>query len=160
MKFMPEGIVAYDHAETVNAFAQGDVAMITEWSAFYSTVVSPETSKVADCVEIAPEPTGPAGRKPALAASRSPSPPRQTRPNRPPVGFFIQWVTSAANAGKYLEMGGVPARKSAYADPALAEKFKFIPGAGGKLAGSVPESVRAFAEWLRSPRSCRNGAPR
>ena len=38
MKFMPEGIVAYDHAETVNALAQGDVAFITEWSAFYSTL--------------------------------------------------------------------------------------------------------------------------
>lgn len=58
MQYMPDGIVAYDHAETVNAFSQGDVAMITEWSAFYSSVVSADTSKVADCVEIAPEPMG------------------------------------------------------------------------------------------------------
>ena len=36
MQYMPDGIVAYDHAEVVNGFAQGDVAMITEWSAFYS----------------------------------------------------------------------------------------------------------------------------
>ena len=62
MQYMPDGIVAYDHAETVNGFTQGDVAMITEWSAFYSTIVSPDTSKVVDCVEIAPEPMGPAGR--------------------------------------------------------------------------------------------------
>ena len=54
MEYMPEGIVDYDHSEAVNALAQGRVAMITEWSAFYSTVVSPETPKVADCVEIAP----------------------------------------------------------------------------------------------------------
>ncbi len=64
MQFMPDGIVAWDHAETVNAFAQGEVAMITEWSAFYSSVVDPTTSRVADCVAIAPEPAGPAGRKP------------------------------------------------------------------------------------------------
>ena len=44
MQYMPEGIVSYDHAETVNALAQGDVAMITEWSAFYPTLTSPETS--------------------------------------------------------------------------------------------------------------------
>lgn len=35
MQYMPEGIVAYDHSEAVNALAQGDVAMLTEWSAFY-----------------------------------------------------------------------------------------------------------------------------
>ena len=66
MQYMPEGIVSYDHAETVNALAQGDVAMITEWSAFYPTLTNPETSTIGDCLAIAPEPKGPAGRKPAL----------------------------------------------------------------------------------------------
>src|SRR5256886_8922863 len=32
MKYMPPGIVSYDHNEAVNALAQGQVAMITEWS--------------------------------------------------------------------------------------------------------------------------------
>ena len=36
MKYMPPGIVDYDHAEAVNALAQDQVAMITEWSAFYA----------------------------------------------------------------------------------------------------------------------------
>ena len=35
MKYMPPGIVDYDHAEAVNALAQGNMAMITEWSAFF-----------------------------------------------------------------------------------------------------------------------------
>jgi multiple sugar transport system substrate-binding protein len=34
MKYMPPGIVDYDHNEAVNALAQGKVAMITERSAF------------------------------------------------------------------------------------------------------------------------------
>jgi multiple sugar transport system substrate-binding protein len=34
MQFMPPGIVSYDHAETANALAQGDVAKITDWAAF------------------------------------------------------------------------------------------------------------------------------
>ena len=66
LPYMPDGIVSYDHAETVNALAQGDVAFITEWSAFYATLKDPNTSQVADCLAIAPEPMGPAGRKPAL----------------------------------------------------------------------------------------------
>ena len=73
MQFMPEGIVAYDHSETVNALAQGDVAMITEWSAFYSTLASEETSTLGECLAIAPEPHGPGlVVNLLLVASRSP----------------------------------------------------------------------------------------
>ena len=147
MQYMPDGIVAYDHAETVNAFAQGDVAMITEWSAFYSTVVSPETSKVADCVAIAPEPTGPAGRKPALGGFSLAVAAQADDDERAAAWLFIQWATSKANAGEYLERGGVPARVSAYEDPALAETFKFIPALVESWQDGVPEFRPRFAEW-------------
>ncbi len=147
MQYMPDGIVAYDHAETVNAFGQGDVAMITEWSAFYSTVVNPETSKVADCVAIAPEPMGPAGRKPALGGF-SLAVAAQADDAEQAAGYlFIQWATSKANAGEYLERGGVPARQSAYADPALAETYTFIPALVESWQDGVPEFRPRFAEW-------------
>lgn len=147
MQYMPDGIVAYDHAETVNAFSQGDVAMITEWSAFYSTVVSPETSKVADCVAIAPEPTGPAGRKPALGGFSLAVASQADDNEKAAAWLFIQWATSKANAGEYLQRGGVPARQSAYADPALAETFKFIPALVESWQDGVPEFRPRFAEW-------------
>ncbi|MBW4709131.1 sugar ABC transporter substrate-binding protein [Roseobacter sp. YSTF-M11] len=147
MQYMPDGIVAYDHAETVNAFSQGDVAMITEWSAFYSTVVSPETSKIADCVEIAPEPMGPAGRKPALGGFSMAVAAQADDAEQAAAYLFIQWATSKANAGEYLERGGVPARKSAYADPALAETYKFIPALVESWQDGVPEFRPRFAEW-------------
>jgi multiple sugar transport system substrate-binding protein len=86
MKYMPEGIVAYDHAEAVNALAQGDVAMITEWSSFYSTLTNPDTSQIVDCLGVAPEPAGPAGRKPALGGFSLAVPRRRTRPSRPRPG--------------------------------------------------------------------------
>ncbi|HBH00075.1 MAG: sugar ABC transporter substrate-binding protein [Rhodobacteraceae bacterium] len=147
MQYMPDGIVAYDHAETVNAFAQGDVAMITEWSAFYSTVVSPDTSRVADCVEIAPEPVGPAGRKPALGGFSLAVASQAGEAEQAAAWLFIQWATSKANAGEYLERGGVPARQSAYADPALAETYKFIPALVESWQDGVPEFRPRFAEW-------------
>jgi len=109
MQYMPDGIVAYDHAETVNGFAQGDIAMITEWSAFYSSVVSPDTSAVADCVEIAPEPTGPAGRKPALGGFSMAVASQADEAEQAASYLFIQWATSKANAREYLERGGGPA---------------------------------------------------
>lgn len=147
MQYMPDGIVAYDHAETVNAFAQGDVAMITEWSAFYSTVVDPDTSKVADCVAIAPEPTGPAGRKPALGGFSLAVASQADEDEQAAAWLFIQWATSKANAVEYLERGGVPARQSAYADPALAETYKFIPALVESWQEGVPEFRPRFAEW-------------
>lgn len=147
MKYMPEGIVAYDHAETVNALAQGDVAMITEWSAFYSTLASPETSKLGDCLAVAPEPKGPAGRKPALGGFSLAVASQADEAEQAAAWLFIQWVTSKANAPKYLELGGVPARQSAYADPALAETYKFIPALVESWQEGVPEFRPRFAEW-------------
>ncbi len=147
MKFMPPGIVAYDHSEAVNALAQGDVAFITEWSAFYSTLMDPNTSKVADCLAVAPEPKGPAGRKPALGGFSLAVATQADDADKAAGWLMIQWLTSKANAGKYLELGGVPARQSAYADPALAEKFKFIPALVESWQDGVPEFRPRFAEW-------------
>ena len=147
MKYMPEGIVAYDHSEVVNALAQGDVAMLTEWSAFYSTLASPETSKLGDCLAVAPEPKGPAGRKPALGGFSLAVATQADDAEKAAGYLFIQWVTSKANAGKYLELGGVPARQSAYADPALAAKYKFIPALVESWKEGVPEFRPRFAEW-------------
>ncbi|MCY4099679.1 MAG: sugar ABC transporter substrate-binding protein [Rhodobacteraceae bacterium] len=146
MQYMPDGIVAYDHAETVNAFSQGDVAMITEWSAFYSTVVSPDTSKVADCVEIAPEPKGPAGRKPALGGFSLAVASQADEAEQAAAYLFIQWATSKANAREYLERGGVPARQSVYMQDGL-ENFKFVPALVESWQDGVPEFRPRFAEW-------------
>lgn len=147
MQFMPEGIVAYDHSETVNALAQGDVAMITEWSAFYSTLASEETSTLGECLAIAPEPMGPAGRKPALGGF-SLAVASQADDDEQAAGYlFIQWVTSKANAERYLRAGGVPARQSVYEIPGIAEEFTFVPALVESWQDGVPEFRPRFAEW-------------
>lgn len=147
MQYMPEGIVSYDHAEAVNALAQGDIALLTEWSAFYSTLKNPDTSKVADCLKIAPEPTGPAGRKPALGGFSMAVAKQADDKEQAAAWLFIQWVTSKANALEYLERGGVPARQSVYKEPGVAEKFDFVPALVESWQEGVPEFRPRFAEW-------------
>jgi multiple sugar transport system substrate-binding protein len=147
MAYMPEGIVAYDHAETVNALAQGDVAMITEWSAFYSTLASPETSTLGDCLAIAPEPMDPAGRKPALGGFSLAVATQADEAERAAGWLFIQWATSKANAETYLRQGGVPARKSVYQIPGIAEEFPFVNALVKSWQDGVPEFRPRFAEW-------------
>ncbi len=147
MQYMPEGIVSYDHAETVNAFAQGDVAMITEWSAFYSSLKNPETSKVVDCMKIAPEPMGPDGRKPALGGFSLAVASQADDNEQAAAWLFIQWVTSKANALEYLERGGVPARQSVYEMEGVAEAYDFVPALVESWQDGVPEFRPRFAEW-------------
>ena len=48
---------------------------------------------------------------------------------------------------EYVERGGVSARQSAYADPALAETFKYIPALVESWQDGVPEFRPRFAEW-------------
>lgn len=147
MQYMPEGIVAYDHAETVNALAQGDVAMITEWSAFYSTLTDPATSQLGECVAVAPEPRGPAGRKPALGGFSLAVASQADEDEQAAAWLFIQWVTSKANARQYLELGGVPARQSVYLEEGVAEKFGFVDSLVESWQEGVPEFRPRFAEW-------------
>lgn len=147
MQYMPSGIVAYDHSETVNALAQGDVAMITEWSAFYSTLASPDTSTLGDCLAIAPEPMGPAGRKPALGGFSLAVATQADEAERAAGWLFIQWATSKANAETYLRQGGVPARQSVYQMPGIAEEFPFVNALVESWQDGVPEFRPRFAEW-------------
>lgn len=147
MQYMPEGIVAYDHAEAVNALAQGDVAMITEWSSFYPTLANPETSAIVDCLGVAPEPEGPAGRKPALGGFSLAVASQAEEQEQAAAWLFIQWVTSQENAKQYLDLGGVPARQSVYETEGVAEEHPFVPALVESWQEGVPEFRPRFAEW-------------
>jgi multiple sugar transport system substrate-binding protein len=147
MKYMPPGIVSYDHAEAVNALAQGQVSMITEWSAFYSTLTDPKTSKIVDCLAVAPEPKGPAGRLPALGgfslavASQAPEAAQKAS------WLFIQWATSEDIARAYVEAGGVSGRTSIYEQPDIKAKYQFVEPMVESWQHGVPEFRPRFPAW-------------
>ncbi len=147
MKYMPQGIVDYDHAEAVNALAQGKVAMITEWSAFYGTLVDPASSKIIDCLEVAPEPAGPAGRKPALGGFSLAVTSQASDKEKAAAWLFIQWVTAKENAKTYVENGGVSGRQSVYKDPQIAAKYKFVKPMVESWQAGVPHFRPRFPEW-------------
>ncbi len=145
--YMPVGFVSMDHAEAVNAFAQGQVALLTEWSAFYSTLTDTKTSKVTDCLAVAPEPAGPAGRLPALGgfslAVASQAPPREQKA----AWLFIQWATSEAIAKQYVEAGGVSGRQSVYNLPEIKAQYKFVEPMVASWQKGVPEFRPRFPSW-------------
>jgi multiple sugar transport system substrate-binding protein len=147
IKYMPPGIVDYDHNEAVNALAQGQVAMITEWSAFYSTLTDPKSSKLGDNLGVAPEPKGPDGRKPALGGFSLAVTNQAGDKEKAAAWLFIQWVTSKAKAKEYVEAGGVSGRQSVYKDEALAAKYPFVKPMVESWQQGVPQFRPRFAEW-------------
>lgn len=147
MKYMPPGILSYDHAEAVNALAQGQVAMITEWSAFYSTLIDPATSKIVDCLAVAPEPSGPAGRLPALGGFSLAVAAQAPEKEQKASWLFIQWATSEEIARAYVEAGGVSGRKSVYEDPDIKAKYKFVEPMVASWQKGVPEFRPRFPAW-------------
>lgn len=147
MRHMPPGVVGFDHAEAVNALAQGQVAMITEWSAFYPTLTDPKTSRLGDCLAVAPEPRGPAGRLPALGgfslAVASQAPERE----RKAAWLFIQWATSEEIARPYVDAGGVSGRSSVYENPEVRAKYSFVEPMVASWQSGVPEFRPRFPAW-------------
>ncbi|UEM07071.1 sugar ABC transporter substrate-binding protein (plasmid) [Skermanella rosea] len=147
MKIMPPGIVDYDHAEAVNALAQGNVAMITEWSAFYSTLADPTKSRITDCLAVATEPAGPAGLKPALGGFSLGVNAQSSDDKKAAAWLFIQWVTSEEMAKPYVEAGGVSGRTSVYKDADIQKRYPFVQPMVTSWDDGVPDFRPRFAEW-------------
>lgn len=123
MRYMPPLITDWEHEETVRSLADGKVAMITEWSGWYKWLASPETSKISGCLAVTVEPAGPAGRRPALGGFSLGVNGRSSPEKQAAAWLFIQWITSKQKARDYILAGGVPGRRSAYADEKLRKQF-------------------------------------
>jgi len=147
MQYMPPGIVDYDHSEAVNALAQGDVAMITEWSAFYGTLTDPDSSTITDCLAVATEPEGPAGLKPALGGFSLGINSNASEDEQAASWLFIQWLTSEAMARPYVEAGGVSGRMSVYENQDIRETYTFVDPMVVSWQSGVPDFRPRFAEW-------------
>ncbi len=120
LKYMPDGIVSDDHSQVVQMLAQKQVAMITEWSAFYPTLSS---SPVASDLGIAPEPKGPDGAYAAFGGFSYMVSAQVDKKHQDAAFLFIQWLTSKAMAKPLIEGGAVVARQSADTDPSVQSKF-------------------------------------
>jgi multiple sugar transport system substrate-binding protein len=91
MEYMPPGIVSDDHAQVVQLLSQKRVAMITEWSAFYTTL---KQSPIGNELGIAPEPKGPYGAYAAFGGFAYMVSAQVPVKKRNAAWLFVQWLTS------------------------------------------------------------------
>ena len=88
----PPGIGNFNYNEVAAAMQTGQVAMIFDGTAVAAWTLDPEKSQYADKIDLAPIPTGPEGRSPAIAVHGLGIP--AGAPN-PELSFqFIEWATS------------------------------------------------------------------
>ncbi len=146
---MPPGVVERDHDETVQALAQGQVAMITEWSANWATLTNPESSTIVDTIRAGVEPAGPTGRpQPALGGFSLGINSQASEEKQKAAYLFIQWITSEANAGAYIQNGGVSGRQAPYQDPTLQQQYPyFAPLVQSWSEFGNPVFRPRFPEW-------------
>jgi multiple sugar transport system substrate-binding protein len=146
MQFMPPDVVSWDHDETVQALAQGNVAIITEWSGFYATLANPETSTISDCLGIAVEPAGfnDAGPQPALGGFSLGVNADSTPEEQAAAWLYIQWVTGEAQSRDFIVNGGVSARMGVYEDAELAAQYPYF--------GPLVESWQNYGNAVFRPR--------
>jgi multiple sugar transport system substrate-binding protein len=126
LRYMPPEVVDMEHEQTVQALADGRVAMITEWSGWYKWLADPATSRISRCLGVDLEPAGPAGRKPALGGFALGVNARSSPEKQAAAWLFIQWLTSRKEARAFIEAGGVPGRRSAYRDERLRRRFPYF----------------------------------
>jgi multiple sugar transport system substrate-binding protein len=144
---MPPGIVDYDHIEAVNALAQGNVTMITEWSSFYTTLADPRSSSIVECLAVAPEPSGPERRVAALGGFSLGVNAASSDAEQAAAWLFVQWITSAAKARAYVEAGGVSARKSVYEIPEIRSTYPFVAPMVASWQDGIPHFRPRFPDW-------------
>ncbi|MGC8469207.1 MAG: ABC transporter substrate-binding protein [Acetobacteraceae bacterium] len=137
VKYMPKGIIADDHSQVVQLMGQGQVAMITEWSAFYPTLMA---SKAGPDIGVTVEPSGPKGRYSAFGGFAYMVSAQVPAKEQNATWLFIQWLTSKAMARPLIEKGAVVARISADTDPAMVAKYPYLkPMVATWEHGSVPD---------------------
>jgi multiple sugar transport system substrate-binding protein len=123
IKFGPKGIIADDHSQIVQLMGQGQLAMVTEWSAFYTTL---KGSKAGPDIAVTTEPKGPDGQYSAFGGFAYMVSAQVPQKVQDATYLFIQWLTSKAMAKPLIDNGAVVARISSDTDPALQAKYPYL----------------------------------
>lgn len=117
----PQGITSMSWENIMPNFQAGKVAMWTDASVFYGTVIDPEKSVVPkEDVGVASFPSGPKANNPFIVVSWGMSISKNTKHNAA-AEKFIEWATSANFAKEGMLSNITMARNSAWTDPEVLE---------------------------------------
>jgi multiple sugar transport system substrate-binding protein len=129
----PRDLASWHYDEISASFRAGDAAMVSDWPGSYHLYRNVETCRVADRVELALLPAGPAGTRAAYAGCHSFAIPRAAQ-NPEGAAALLACLTSVSAQLGEARQGAIPCRASALAavgvdvatDPALARRWELL----------------------------------
>jgi multiple sugar transport system substrate-binding protein len=117
----PQGITSMSWENIMPNFQAGKVAMWTDASVFYGTVIDPEKSVVPkEDVGVAAFPSGPKANNPFIVVSWGMAVSKNTK-HMTAAEKFLEWATSANFAKEGMLSNITMARNSAWTDPEVLE---------------------------------------
>ncbi len=108
---MPKGMVNYLWDDVASNFANGNIAIYSEWYGWYSRFQDPKYSKVAGKFDIARQPAGPGGIHGGWGGVHAFSIPKAAK-NKEAAAVLIKFLTSPESEYKEGKLGYLVARTS------------------------------------------------
>ena len=134
--YMPSSIADYDTTEETALMLQGHCTALTEYTGTAHIVDDPKQSKVVNKIDFAATPkqeiSGPAiGTFICGIASGA--------PNVDGAVKFLEWFTSDAVQKDFAGGGSAAVTGSALRDPALGQKYRWLPAIADAVDNSIPK---------------------
>lgn len=146
LKYAPPDIETYSWDAAISAFTAGKTAMWYDATSLQPWIVDPEKSEVVGKVAYAPAPLCPEGRFGPVGGWVLSIP--ELAKNKEAGWTFIAWMTSKANAKKYVDNGGVPCRTSNLDDPEfIAKDPNFVKALKDSLEASA-NLIKLGQRWV------------
>ncbi|WP_056829861.1 ABC transporter substrate-binding protein [Paenibacillus sp. Soil787] len=118
---MPKGVMNFLWDEVGNNFANGKIAIYSEWPGWYSILDDPRSSKVADKFDVIRAPAGPSGIHPGWGGAHGFAITKVSK-NKQAAAALIKFLTSTENMTNESRLGATPVRISVWEQVLSAAK--------------------------------------
>ncbi len=122
--YTPPGTGVFGWDESITTFQAGNCAITHSWGPFNILYEDPTKSELAGKVDYILHPWGPVGRQ-ELWGSWGLAMNVDSK-NKEAAFLFLQYLTGNKFAKEWALLGGAPARHSAYTDPEVRKKWRWL----------------------------------
>lgn len=156
--FSPSGVSSYGFTEEVDAFSVGKVGQIICWSTIGGSIYNPDSSNVADAVDVAPMPADDGQTPRAVRGGWGLGIPKNLPDERKDVAWHLLTYLGSKEFEKYQVSSYQtdPNRRSTFEDADLVAQLPYLPVAGAAAESAqiletaiIPENFELVGEAAR-----------
>jgi multiple sugar transport system substrate-binding protein len=151
LPYAPENVTQYGFAENVDGFSTGKIAQMIFWATIAGPVLNPENSLVAETTGTGPVPAAEGQVSRAIQGGWGVGIPKNLAADRKPAAWrALTWLTNKRVNNYIIEKYQIDAnRTSAFKDPALNEKFPYLPDSLGAIERAQTIETSRIPEFFQ-----------